>query len=200
MICEQYKLEVWTNVYTDGSAANAVQVLPFTSLVAAQKQPVQQHEYTTATTKQRHWWWQILLLWTHNRRAPWLYFSLMRSQFYKPTTLSHRKKVCNLSATTAECAFSGYPPSAEFLEMNNVSYKEKATITKALMIPNQEKGAYHLLSRPEHVIMVKLRTKYNRWWAHMHKKLKMVPSAACPFGEEDWHTKEHIPSHWKRCN
>jgi len=34
----------------------------------------------------------------------------------------------------------------------------------------------------------------------MHKKLNMVPSASCPFGEEDWHTKEHIPSHWKRCD
>ena len=67
----------------------------------------------------------------------------------------------------------------------NVSYQEKATITKALMMPSQEKGAYNLLSRPEQVIMVTLRTEHNRWNAHMHKKLKMVPSAVCPFGEED---------------
>ena len=109
MICEQYKLEVWTNVYTDGSAANAVQVLPFTSLVAAQKQPVQQHEYTTATTKQRHWWWQTLLLWTHNRRAPWLYFSLMRSQFYKPTTLSHLEKALQLLSNNCRVRLQWIP-------------------------------------------------------------------------------------------
>ena len=36
MICEQYPPEVWTNVYTDGSATNAIHVLPFTSLEAAQ--------------------------------------------------------------------------------------------------------------------------------------------------------------------
>ena len=46
MICEQYPPEVWTNVYTDGSATNAIHVLPFTSLAAAQKQPVQQQEDT----------------------------------------------------------------------------------------------------------------------------------------------------------
>ena len=60
----------------------------------------------------------------------------------------------------------------------NVSYQEKVTITKALMIPSQEKGAYHILSRPEQVIMVRLRTERNQWWAHMHNNLKMVPSAA----------------------
>ena len=54
MSCEQYPPEACTNVYTDGFATNVIQVLPFTSLVAAQKQPMQQHEYTKATTKQRH--------------------------------------------------------------------------------------------------------------------------------------------------
>ena len=44
----------------------------------------------------------------------------------------------------------------------NVSYQEKVTITKALMIPSQENDGYHLLSRPEQVIMVRLRTAHNR--------------------------------------
>jgi len=56
MTCEQYPPEACTPVYTDGSANNAIHgsglVLPFTSLSAAQKQPVQQHDDTTATTKQ----------------------------------------------------------------------------------------------------------------------------------------------------
>jgi len=78
------------------------------------------------------------------------------------------EKLCNYSSTTTEWPFSGYPPSAEFLEMNkqtrsqskvhteqpgaNVSFQEKAIITKALMMSGQEKDAYHLLSRSEQVI------------------------------------------------
>jgi len=33
--------------------------------------------------------------------------------------------------------------------------------------------------------MVRLRTGTNQWNAHMYKKLKMVPSTAYLFGEED---------------
>ena len=67
----------------------------------------------------------------------------------------------------------------------NVSYQENAIITKARMMPSQAKDACHLLSRPEQVIMVRLRTEHNRWNAHMHNNLKMVPSAASLFGEKD---------------
>ena len=66
-----------------------------------------------------------------------------------------------------------------------VTYQEKAIITKALMMPSQENDAYHLLSRQERVILVRLRTRNNQRNAHMHKTLTMVPSAACLFGEED---------------
>ena len=71
------------------------------------------------------------------------------------------------------------------------------TITKAIMMPSQEKDAYHLISRPEQVIMVRLRTEHNRLNAHMHKQLNMVLWAACPYGEED-QTKEHILQTCKR--
>ena len=50
----------------------------------------------------------------------------------------------------------------------NVSYQEKTTVTKALMIPSQEKGSYHLLSRPDQVIIVRLRTGNNQRNAHLH--------------------------------
>ena len=33
-------------------------------------------------------------------------------------TVTSRKKLCNYSAITGECLFSGHPPTAEFLEMN----------------------------------------------------------------------------------
>ena len=78
----------------------------------------------------------------------------------------------------------------------NVSYQEKVTITKAFMMPSQEKGANHLLSRPEHVITVRLRTGDNQWNTHMHKQLK-IPSAACPCGEE-YQTNEHVLQNCER--
>ena len=61
----------------------------------------------------------------------------------------------------------------------NVSYQENAIITKALMMPSQAKDACHLLSRPEQVIMVRLRTGTNQSNSHMYNKLKIVPSASC---------------------
>ena len=46
------------------------------------------------------------------------------------------------------------------------------------MMPIQEKEPYHILSRPEQVILVIPRTRNNQWNAHMNKKLNIVPSAA----------------------
>ena len=80
----------------------------------------------------------------------------------------------------------------------NVSYQENAIITKALMMPSQAKDACHLLSRPEQVIMVRLRTGTNQSNSHMYNKLKIVPSASCLFGEEDWQTRGHIFQNCKR--
>ena len=74
---------------------------------------------------------------------------------------------------------------------------KKATITKAIMMPSQEKDAYHLLSRSEQVILARLRTGHNRLNTHMHKKPKMVLWAVCPCGEED-QTKEHILQNCER--
>jgi len=40
----------------------------------------------------------------------------------------------------------------------NVSYQEEAAITKACMMPSQEKDAYNPFSRSEQVMMVRLNT------------------------------------------
>ena len=57
--------------------------------------------------------------------------------------------------------------------------------------PRQEKDAYHLLDRPGQVVLARLRSGHNRLNAHMHRKLKIVPSPTCPCGEED-QTTEHV--------
>ena len=72
-----------------------------------------------------------------------------------------------------------------------VSYKEKCSIVKALFSRPQNKDAYHLLPRPGQVTIFRLRTGHNRLNAHMYKKLHLVQSAKCPCGEAD-QTTEHL--------
>jgi len=79
----------------------------------------------------------------------------------------------------------------------SVSYSEKVAIIKTLMRPRQEKDAYHQLSRPEQVVIVRLRSGHNRLNAHMYRKYKLVPSPLCPCGEEEQNT-EHILQRCKR--
>ena len=90
-----------------------------------------------------------------------------------------------------------------FLEMNKQTHSQKKlllwatkypTITKAIMMPNQEKDAYQLFSMSEQVIM---RTVHSRLNEHMHNKLNMVLWAACTCGEED-QTNEHILQNCER--
>ena len=50
---------------------------------------------------------------------------------------------------------------------------------------------YHLLSRKQQVILVRLRTGHNRLNSHIHRKLKLVPSPTCPCGQEE-QTTEHV--------
>ena len=48
-----------------------------------------------------------------------------------------------------------------------------------------------LLDRPGQLVLARLRSGHNRLNAHMHRKLKIVPSPSCPCGEED-QTTEHV--------
>jgi len=67
----------------------------------------------------------------------------------------------------------------------SIHYQEKTTIIKTALKPRQEKDAYHLLNRPRQVVLARLLSGHNRLNAHMHRKLKIVPSPMCPCGEED---------------
>ena len=53
---------------------------------------------------------------------------------------------------------------------------EKTTIIKTALKPRKDKDAYHLLDRPGQVVLARLRSGHNRLNAHMHRKLKIVPS------------------------
>ena len=74
---------------------------------------------------------------------------------------------------------------------NNVSFSEKKTLIRALKMPKSQRDDYHLLSRKQQVILVRLRTGHNRLNSHIHRKLKLEPSPTCPCGQEE-HTTEHV--------
>ena len=75
--------------------------------------------------------------------------------------------------------------------VNNVSISEKKTLIRALTKPKLQRDDYHLLSRKQQVILVRLRTGHNRLNSHMHRKLKLAPSPTCPCGREE-QTVEHV--------
>jgi len=58
----------------------------------------------------------------------------------------------------------------------SIHYQVQTTIIKTGLQPTQEKDACHLLDRPGHVVLERLRSGHNRLNAHMHRKLKVVPS------------------------
>ena len=75
--------------------------------------------------------------------------------------------------------------------VNNVSFSEKKTLIRALTKPKLQRDDYHLLSRKQQVILVRLRTGHNRLNSHMHRKLKLAPSPTCPCGRDE-QTTEHV--------
>ena len=54
-----------------------------------------------------------------------------------------------------------------------------------------QRDDYHLLSRKQQVILVRLLTGHNRLNSHMHRKLKLAPSPTCPCGREE-QTTEYV--------
>ena len=74
---------------------------------------------------------------------------------------------------------------------NPVSFNEKRAIIKAQYMTQKTRDDYHLLSRENQVVVVRLRTGHNRLNAHMHKKFKLASTPTCPCGQED-QTTEHI--------
>ena len=81
--------------------------------------------------------------------------------------------------------------SAQEQPNNSTSYSEMRTIIRSLTAPRNTRDGYHLMTKQQQSVMVRLRTGHNRLNSHMHRKLKLVPSPTCPCGLED-QTAEHI--------
>ena len=73
----------------------------------------------------------------------------------------------------------------------DLSYLEKRTIIKSNFKKSHKADDYHILTREEQVIILRLRTGHNRLNSHMCRKLKLAPSTACNCQQGD-QTAEHI--------
>ena len=75
--------------------------------------------------------------------------------------------------------------------MTTMSVSVKRRVIRVLTMPRSQRDDYHLLSREQQVVMVRLRTGHNRLNSHMNGKLKLASSPTCPCGQED-QTTEHV--------
>ena len=75
--------------------------------------------------------------------------------------------------------------------MSTMPASVKRRLIRALTKPKLQRDDYHLLSRKQQVILVRLRTGHDRLNSHMHRKLKPAPFPTCPCGREE-QTAEHV--------
>ena len=101
----------------------------------------------------------------------------------------------------------GFQPTVEYQEMSKrtsqqrrvpeensmptMSASMKRRLIRALTMPKSQWDDYHLLSRKQQVVLVRLRTGHSRLNSHMHSKLNLAPSPTCPCGQEE-QTTEHV--------
>ena len=82
---------------------------------------------------------------------------------------------CGISGNEQENILAKEDARGEHLA-NNVSFSEKKTLVRVLTMPRSQRDDYHLLSRKQQVVLVRLRAGHNRLNSHMHGKLKLAPS------------------------
>jgi ribonuclease HI len=223
MIDDEYPREAWTHVYTDGSATRAV-INGGAGIVILYPSGKRETHHAATGTHCSNYRAETLALMKAvsmiedstedvnsivfftdamsvlealtNNKVPQLANALQRISTNLNVTLQWIPAHCGVAGNedadqlAKQGAQLDQPPV-------QVSYKEKVTIIKSLTRPRQEADAYHLLSRAEQVIMVRLRSGHNRLNAHMHKKYRLAPSPTCPCGTED-QTAEHILQRCKR--
>ena len=217
MIDERYPQEAWVHVYTDGSATNAVADGGAGILV---KFPDGETTTCSATTGKHCTNYRaeaeaLLQAATtvqdsdkESHQVVFLSDALSVLQAYQNNKLPSLTQALHALATGRRVVLQWIPahcgvPGNEHADRlakegaggeqpdNSTSYRETRSIIRALTAPTAARDDYHLMTREQQSVLVRLRTGHNRLNNHMHRKLKLVPSPTCPCGQED-QTTEHV--------
>ena len=217
MTAERYPQEAWIHVFTDGSATNAVTNggagipvhFPGEQKASASMAVGKHCPSYRAETEALIQATSIVQASDHDcKQVVFLSDALSVLQAYQIHKLPNLTKALQQVAATrravlqwipAHCGISGNEQADTLAKKgargeqhaNNVSFSEKKTLTRVLTMPRSQRDDYHLLSRKQQVILVRLRIGHNRLNSHMHHKLKLAPSPTCPCGQED-QTTEHV--------
>ena len=210
MLDERYPQEAWLRVYTDGSAADAVknggagvyiqypsgewqaEAIPTGLHCTNYRAEVQALIHAANTISDRV---------NHDNQVVFLTDALSVLQAMTSNKLPQLEQALNnikslrtvLQWIPSHCGVQGNEEAdrmaklgaEEDQENNPVNLEEVKTIIKTLHRTPQPQDSYHLLSRPQQVVIFRLRTGHNRLNQHLHKKMHVVPSPMCPCGEAE---------------
>ena len=217
MIDERYPQEAWTHVYTDGSATRAVAdggagiLITFpdgettgcsvatgkhcTNYRAETEALMQAASLVQSTDHDTH---QVVFLTDalsvlqayQNNKLPSLTQALQQVATGRRVVLQWIPAHCGVPGNEQADHLAKEGAEKEQPD-NSTSFGETRSIIRALTMPTRSRDDYHLLTREQQSVLVRLRTGHNRLNCHLHRKLKLVPSPTCPCGQED-QTAEHV--------
>ena len=217
MIAEQYPEESWIHAYTDGSATNAVTdggagVYIKTPEGHIVKAGIPTGKYCTnyAAEEKALMHAAALTQDLQNDDTQVVFFTDALSVLEalegdklprlteKLQEVSKNRRVV-LQWVPAHCGIPGNETADELAKQgaqeiqpeNSINFTEKKTIVKATFRPTTTRDPYRSLDRWQQVVIFRLRTGHCRLNAHLHTKMKLVPSPTCPCGLED-QTPEHV--------
>ena len=216
MIDEQYPDTSWTQVYTDGSATNAVEngrtgiyIMDPSGYREEAHFPRGKHctNYAAEVEALIH---AANMISTREANCSYVVFltdALSALQLLKTTNLTYFQKLYILSAVSAKSCYSGslltgIPGNenadrlanlgaAKEKETHLVTYEEMKSHIKSPCKPPKQTDDYYLLSPHEQVIIFRLRTGHNKLNQHMYKRFRLVPSSMCSCGESE-QTTVHV--------
>ena len=217
MIAERYPQEAWIHVFTDGSATNAVtnggaDILvhfPGGQKVSASMAVGKHRSNYRAEAEALIQAASIVQASDHDcKQVVFLSDTLSVLQAYHNHKLPNLTKALQQVAATRRAVLRWIPTHCRILgneqadilakegargeqHAKSVSFSEKKTLIRALIMPRSQGDDYYLLSRKQQVILVRFRTGHNKRNSHMRHKLKLAPSPTCPCGQEEQST-EHV--------
>ena len=218
MIAESFPQEAWIHVFTDGSATNAVTNggagilvhFPGGQKISASVTVGRHCSNYRAETEALIQAASIVQDSDQDcKQVVFLSDALSALQAYQNHKLPNPTKALQQVAATrravlqwipAHCGISGNEQAGTLAKegargeqhANNVSFSEKKTLIRELTIPRSQRDDYHVLSRKQQVILVRLRTGHNRLKSQMYRKTEADTLTNQPCTQEEQNTEHAL--------